>query len=133
MSAPFSIGTVGHFGLAVSDPRKSADWYVKMLGMHVEFEYEDGIAIGSDGVTIALHRGAPHPATIGHVSFHLKDVRALEAALGHLRACGADLEDPGDEIGPEGPDSPHVGLWVHDPDGYRLELNVQNGARDFGF
>ena len=38
-----------------------------------------------------------------------------------------DLEDPGDEIGPEAPGSPHMGLWFHDLDGYRWELSVQRG------
>ena len=34
-----------------------------------------------------------------------------------------------DEIGPEAPGSPHMGLWFVDPDGYRWELSVQNGAK----
>jgi catechol 2,3-dioxygenase-like lactoylglutathione lyase family enzyme len=51
--------------------------------------------------------------------------------VGGLPAGGqglADLEDPGDEIGPEAPGSPHMGLWFHDPDGYRWELSVQDAA-----
>jgi hypothetical protein len=40
------------------------------------------------------------------------------------------IEDPGHEIGPETDGSPHVALWLHDLDGYRLELSVQNGAKD---
>jgi hypothetical protein len=51
----------------------------------------------------------------------------LRKALAHLKSVGADLEDLGDEIGPEGPGSPHMGLWFHDPDGYRWELSVQGG------
>ncbi|GAC1405625.1 MAG: hypothetical protein NVSMB64_10630 [Candidatus Velthaea sp.] len=124
----FTIGTVGHFGLAVSDPRRSADWYLQNFGMHEEFIYEEGVAVGSDGVTIAFFRGTPRPETIGHVSFHLPTVTALRAALAHLLSNGVSVEDPGDEIGPEAPGSPHVGIWLHDPDGYRLELSVQNGA-----
>jgi len=49
----------------------------------------------------------------------------LRKALDHLKKIGAELEDPGDEIGPEAPGSPHTGLWFHDPDGYRWELSVQ--------
>jgi len=41
----------------------------------------------------------------------------------------ADLEDPGDEIGPEAAGSKHLGLWFHDPDGYRWELSVQNALK----
>lgn len=38
-----------------------------------------------------------------------------------------NVEDPGDEIGPEAEGSPHMGLWFHDPNGYRWELSVQGG------
>jgi catechol 2,3-dioxygenase-like lactoylglutathione lyase family enzyme len=62
------------------------------------------------------------------MSFHLADMNALRAALAALREGGVDLEDPGDEIGPEAEGSPHLALWFHDPDGYRWELSVQNGA-----
>jgi len=51
-------------------------------------------------------------------------MRALREALADLKAKGVDLEDPGDEIGPEGPGSKNMGLWFHDPDGYRWELSV---------
>ncbi|MEY2574336.1 MAG: hypothetical protein QOJ87_2549, partial [Verrucomicrobiota bacterium] len=34
-------------------------------------------------------------------------------------------EDPGHEIGPEAPGSPHLGIWFRDLDGYRWELSVQ--------
>jgi catechol 2,3-dioxygenase-like lactoylglutathione lyase family enzyme len=125
---PFTVGVVGHFGLAVRDPRKSARWWERTLGFSEEFKFEDGIAIGNDNVTIALHKGKPAPETIGHMSFHLPNRRALTRALAHLKKVKADLEDPGDEIGPEAPGSPHIGLWFHDPDGYRWELSVQGGA-----
>jgi catechol 2,3-dioxygenase-like lactoylglutathione lyase family enzyme len=54
----------------------------------------------------------------------------LRSALETLREHGVKLEDPGDEIGPESKDSPHLGLWFHDPDGYRWELSVQNGTKE---
>jgi predicted lactoylglutathione lyase len=62
------------------------------------------------------------------MSFHLHDMRALRSALTQLKKKHVELEDPGDEIGPEAPGSPHYGLWFHDPDGYRWELSVQNAA-----
>jgi len=62
------------------------------------------------------------------MSFHVADMKTLRTALAALRSSGVELEDPGDEIGPEGPGSPHLGLWFHDADGYRWELSVQNGA-----
>lgn len=129
MNIPFTLGAVGHFGLAVHDPKKSAGWFERALGLKKQFEFEDGIAIGNENVTIALHKGKPSPETFGHMSFHLPNMAALRKALGHLKKCKVELEDPGDEIGPEAPGSKHMGLWFHDPDGYRWELSVQDGKK----
>ena len=127
MKVPFKLGVVGHFGLAVRDPKKSARWFERALGLKKEFEFDGGVAIGNDNVTIALHKGKPSPGTLDHMSFHLPNMTTLRKALAHLKKVGVELEDPGDEIGPEGPGSPHKGLWFHDPDGYRWELSVQGG------
>jgi catechol 2,3-dioxygenase-like lactoylglutathione lyase family enzyme len=127
MKVPFKVGTVGHFGLAVRNPKKSAKWFERALGLKKEFEFGGGVAIGNDNVTIELHKGKPSPRTLDHMSFHLPNMATLRKALAHLKKIGVDLEDPGDEIGPEGPGSPHRGLWFHDPDGYRWELSVQGG------
>jgi catechol 2,3-dioxygenase-like lactoylglutathione lyase family enzyme len=54
MKVPFTIGTVGHFGLAVRDPQRSAEWFTRVLGLRKEFEFEGGVAVGNDNVTIAL-------------------------------------------------------------------------------
>jgi len=124
---PFELGVVGHFGLAVRDPKKSAKWFERALGLKKEFEFGNGVAIGNDNVTIALFKGKPSPETIDHMSFHLPNMATLRKALEHLKSIEADLEDPGDEIGPESQGSKHVGVWFHDPDGYRWELSVQGG------
>ena len=131
---PFTVGVVGHFGLAVRDPRKSAQWWERALGLERQFEFDDGVAVGNDNVTIALQKGKPSPATLDHMSFHLPKsgpdgLTTLRKALAHLQSIGADLEDPGDEIGPEAPGSKNMGLWFHDPDGYRWELSVQGDRR----
>jgi catechol 2,3-dioxygenase-like lactoylglutathione lyase family enzyme len=129
MKVPFTLGTVGHFGLAVRSPKRSANWFGRVLGLEKQFEFEDGIAVGNDYVTIALMKGKPSPQTIEHMSFHLPNVTRLRKALQHLKKMKVDLEDPGDEIGPESPGSPHMGLWFRDPDGYRWELSVQNARK----
>ena len=126
---PFTLGVVGHFGLAVRDPKKSANWFERALGLKKEFEFGNGIAIGNKNVTIALFKGKPGPKTFEHMSFHLPNMTTLRKALTHLKEISATLEDPGDEIGPEGPDSPHMGLWFHDPVGYGWELSVQNARK----
>ena len=129
MKVPFTLGVVGHFGLAVRDPKKSAKWFERVLGLEEQFEFESGVAVGNDSVTIALHKGKPSPETIDHMSFHLPNMSKLRQALDHLKKHKVDIEDPGDEIGPEAPGSLHMGLWFHDPDGYRWELSVQNAKK----
>ena len=39
------------------------------------------------------------------MSFHLPSMAKLRRALEHLKRVGAEIEDPGDEIGPEAPGS----------------------------
>jgi catechol 2,3-dioxygenase-like lactoylglutathione lyase family enzyme len=129
MKHPFKLGVVGHFGLAVRDPKKSAKWFSRVLGLRKEFEFENGVAVGNDNVTIALFKGKQSPETLDHMSFHLPNMSILRKALKHLKKHKVDLEDPGHEIGPEAPGSPHMGIWFHDPDGYRWEFSVQNGRR----
>jgi len=127
MKIPFELGLVGHFGLAVRDPKESALWFQRVLGLRKEFEFDNGIAVGNENVTIALFKGKPSPETLDHMSFHLPNMSILRKALEHLKERQVDIEDPGDEIGPEAPGSPNMGVWFHDPDGYRWELSVQGG------
>jgi catechol 2,3-dioxygenase-like lactoylglutathione lyase family enzyme len=124
------LGAVGHFSLAVGDPERSARFWTKNFDLEEIFRFDDGIAVSNDAITIALFKGKPDPSALEHMSFHLPDMRALRSALAQLKKNSVDLEDPGDEIGPEGPGSPHYGLWFHDPDGYRWELSVQNAAAE---
>ena len=76
MKVPFTIGTVGHFGLAVRDPQRSAKWFMRVLGLRKEFEFEGGVAVGNDNVTIVFSKGKPSPKTIGHMSFHLPNMNS---------------------------------------------------------
>src|ERR1700681_1792896 len=110
------LGHVGHFGLAVRNPDASAAWWQADLDLEEILRLADGLGLSDDNVTIVLSKGKPQPATIGHMSFHVADMKTLRRALTTLRKNGVDLEDPGDEIGPEAPGSPHLGLWFHDPD-----------------
>ena len=124
------LGVVGHFGLAVRDPKASAAWWKSHFDLHEIFSGDDYVGLSNANVTIVLQAGVPHPGVLGHMSFHVADMNHLRRALTVLRDNGVKLEDPGDEIGPEAPGSLHLGLWFHDPDGYRWELSVQNGARE---
>ena len=119
------LGTVGHFGLAVREPKKSARWWRRIFDLETLFEGLDYVGLTNENITIVLMKGVPRPKTIEHVSFHLPNVKRLREALTLLKKHGVAVEDPGDEIGPEAPGSQNMGLWFHDPDGYRWELNVQ--------
>jgi catechol 2,3-dioxygenase-like lactoylglutathione lyase family enzyme len=127
---PVPLGKVGHFSLAVKDPERSAKFWTSNFDLKEIFRFEDGIAISNDAVTMALFKGKPDSQVMEHMSFHLQTMRELRAALEELRKNGVRLEDPGDEIGPEASGSPHMGLWFYDPDGYRWELSVQDGAAE---
>jgi catechol 2,3-dioxygenase-like lactoylglutathione lyase family enzyme len=124
MKVPFTLGTVGHFGSAVANPKRSPKWFQHALGLTIEFEYEDGVAVSNENVTIALFKGKPSPETIAHMAFHLPNMVKLSRVLEHLKEEGVELKDPGNEIGPEAPGSSNMGLSFHDPDGYRWELSV---------
>lgn len=126
MKVPFTLGAVWHFGLAVRDPRVSARWFMRVLGLSKQFEYEGGVGIGNANVLIVFSKGKPSPKTIGHVAFHLPTMTALKKALAHLKKLKVQVEDPGDEIGPVAEGSKSVGIWFSDPDGYRWELAVQS-------
>lgn len=119
------LGTVGHFGLAVRDPKKSARWWRKIFDLETLFKDDGYVGLTNDSVTIVLMKGIPRAKTFGHMSFHLPNMRALREALATLKKHRVEIEDPGDEIGPEAPGSPNMGLWFKDPDGYRWELSVQ--------
>ncbi|MBV8281706.1 MAG: VOC family protein [Candidatus Eremiobacteraeota bacterium] len=121
---PLKLGTVGHFGITVRDPHKSARWWIDTLNVKKAFDFPGGVVIGSKDVSIVLIKGEPHPEVIDHVSFHLPSMAALKSALAELKRKGVALEDPGDEIGPEAEGSKNVGLWFRDTDGYRWELSV---------
>lgn len=123
------LGTVGHFGLAVRDPRKSARWWRSIFDFKVRFEGDGYVGLTNDQITIGFVKGVPRPKTIGHMSFHVRSMKELSEALRLLKRHRVDVEDPGDEIGPEYPGSVNMGLWFRDPDGYRWELSVQGGGK----
>jgi catechol 2,3-dioxygenase-like lactoylglutathione lyase family enzyme len=120
------LGAVWHFSVAVVDPDASARFWTANFELREMFRSDDAIALTNGTIVIGLFGGTPHPEAIDHLSFHIDGMRALGDALATLTGNGVDVEDPGDEIGPAWPGSPHMGLWFHDPDGYRWELSVEN-------
>ena len=122
------LGAVWHFSLAVRDPEKSAQFWTTNFDLEEMFRSDEAIGLTNEAIIIGLFKGTPHPDTIDHLSFQVDTMRSLRDALATLKKNGVKLEDPGDEIGPTSPGSLHMGLWFHDPDGYRWELSVQNAT-----
>jgi catechol 2,3-dioxygenase-like lactoylglutathione lyase family enzyme len=119
------LGAVSHFNISVDDPGASAAWWISNFDLDEWSRSDRGILLGNDAIMIGLVKGSPVSGVLGHLAFRTSDVDALVVARDALRANGVDLEDPGNEIGPVAPGSASVGLWFHDPDGYRWELYVE--------
>jgi catechol 2,3-dioxygenase-like lactoylglutathione lyase family enzyme len=124
------LAAIWHFSLAVKDPQKTAEFWTKNCDLQEMFRSDEVVAFTNRAIIIAFFKGTPHPETIDHLAFRLDSMRALRDALATLQKNGVALEDPGDEIGPTAPGSGHMGLWFHDPDGYRWELSVEDGASE---
>ena len=68
MKVPFTVGDVGHFGLAVRSPKRSAKWFERALGLKKQFEFDGGIA---DWKQKRNHRLAQGKALAGHARSHV--------------------------------------------------------------
>jgi hypothetical protein len=90
---PIKLGTVGHFGLAVPNPARSGRWWIKTLSLKKKFSFPSGMVVGNDAVDIVLFEGTPRPRTIDHVSFHVRSMRELRAALAGLTRKKVKLEN----------------------------------------
>ena len=116
-----------HINLPVSNLGRSRDWWVKSLGLKVEFEVPDTRTVAlndGEGFAIFLHE-KPNVAPNGiALWFQVDDVDATYAellALG-VRSHSAPEEFP--------PDSPTMRIaFVQDPDGNLIELVQPLGLR----
>jgi hypothetical protein len=54
------------FQLAVRDPKKSAQWFQR-ASLRKGFEFENGVAVGNENVTIVLFEGKPSPEARAYV------------------------------------------------------------------
>lgn len=112
---------IRHLALTVRDPRKSADFYLSVIGLDGDAREEPwGYRVNlRDGFMLALIRGEPLPTGLsGAVHFGCplpRRERALEVRE-RLRQAGVrevEWEDSED----------YVGVKVEDPDGYVVELS----------
>jgi catechol 2,3-dioxygenase-like lactoylglutathione lyase family enzyme len=109
-----------HLGLSVRDPRRSADFYLSVVGLDgVAREEPWGYRIDlPDGFMMALIEGEPIPpaaADTVHFGCTLPDRDAALAVREKLQRAGVreiEWEDSAE----------YAGVKIEDPDGYVVEL-----------
>jgi catechol 2,3-dioxygenase-like lactoylglutathione lyase family enzyme len=126
------VSKLDHVALAVSDWRRSRDWYAEMLGLTLEFELADGGAarLGAaalkdeDGLTLFLEQASGEIAPCACVHyFQVADVDVTYAALS--RKGVAFLRPPQKQFW-------GYGAELADPDGHLLRLWDENSMREKG-
>ena len=110
---------LNHVSLAVSDRRRSADFYGRYFGLTRRLHDDEHLLILSDdaGSVLALSTAAA-PARLPpehHFGFQLADGEQVRAARERFKADGVEETDWQD-------DGTFVRVQVADPDGYRVEL-----------
>ena len=109
---------LNHLLIVVRDARRSRDWYVKQMGLHVEFEVKEPnfVALEDDwGMALLVAQGKPAKgAASGFViHFEVEDVDARYRALKRRRV--KIVHPPKRTAWGYGPE-------LHDPDGYVVRL-----------
>jgi glyoxylase I family protein len=135
--APPIFRRVMYVGLSVTDARRSAEWYRRVLGMLVERENFGGGAWPSDWDEVLLvHPGSglrigllQHPSNDGtpfsefrtgldHVELEVGSMRELDAWRRHLNEQAVSYSGA----------RPHI-VTFRDPDNIQLELFCPEGSR----
>ncbi len=83
-----------HYVLAVHDVRRSADWYVSMLGFRIVAEPDGWIFVAKDDCMVMLGECPDdmHPSELGcHSYFAYLRVADADSYYDNLKAKGADL------------------------------------------
>jgi catechol 2,3-dioxygenase-like lactoylglutathione lyase family enzyme len=83
-----------HYVLAVHDVRRSAEFYVRMLGFRIVAEPDGWIFVGKDGCMIMIGEcpNDIHPSVLGcHNYFAYLRVSDADQYYSDLKAKGADL------------------------------------------
>ncbi|HZR71051.1 MAG TPA: VOC family protein [Burkholderiales bacterium] len=110
-----------HLAIAVSDWRRSRDWYVEHLGLELEFEVpERGVAALRDDFDTTLFVSEPTtdlPLVAGEKGCILTmQVDDVEATCRRLAGTAVDVVHPPRRV------EWGYGAEVRDPDGYRIRL-----------
>jgi len=110
-----------HISLAVNDPDRSLAFYEQIFGVKEYYRDENSIQVlgpGSHDV-IAFDRDVTNSGKLGgiaHFGFRLVDPGDIDAAVDEVKRAGGKLIRRG-EFAPGFPFA-----YVHDPDGYEIEI-----------
>ena len=81
--ATISSPVLRHVHITVEDPRGLAQWYVRVLGLHVVHEFRDKLVIvgGVDGCQLGFEQGQPigRPENL-HLILRVADIDAVSPA-----------------------------------------------------
>ena len=121
------IERIDHIVLTASDIMRTADFYVRVLGMQPVVFGDGRRALAFGAQKINLHQAglefepkAAYPAP-GSVDICLIARTPLEQVTEHLRACGVEIvEGPVTRTGATGT---ITSIYVRDPDGNLVEVS----------
>ncbi|MFH8256924.1 VOC family protein [Streptomyces roseolus] len=133
-----AIGTLNtaHIGINVTDLDRSLRFYGEVLGFEtIGVGDADGrryAFLGQDGrLTLTLWQQAEggyeaNRAGLHHLAFQAESIEKVREAEAALKARDVDFAYDGVVALREGATA--AGIFFHDPDGTRLEINVPQGA-----
>jgi glyoxylase I family protein len=134
MKNRIKVGPLHNVMLTVSDPKRSARFYIDVLGFQLSAEFEDGPMLTNGSMYLFLFPPPGKPIEgdrfdedrigLQHISFSLDGLHTLQEAErildGHEVPHGL-IEDFGPDIG-------LYSLRMRDPDNIQIELLAPYGA-----
>ena len=117
---PVKTHGLTHIALAVKDPRRSFDFYRRLLGVVAIYRSPDFIQAQTPGsrdvIVFERGRNAGKAGGVAHFGFRLTSPADLPAALRAIKAAGGTIKSHGEFV----PGEPYV--FFSDPDSYEVEI-----------
>lgn len=130
MSNTIRTGHANHLRLTVTDPKRSREFYTRLLGFEVLMEFPDGALVGNGSLVLGLRNGPdpdrsdqkdrfdPNCVGLDHLALTVAGHDELTAAarlLDEHEVAHGEIIDLGDGFG-------LYVMMLEDPDGIQLEL-----------
>jgi catechol 2,3-dioxygenase-like lactoylglutathione lyase family enzyme len=123
VAAALDITAIDHVQINARHAKKSADWYVRVLGLKAvgaaDEANEEIARVGTaDGLLVSLRKLSP-PGKVDHIAFRTNVGR--DEIAKELKARGVAYAPP-DKNGPPGD-------YIVDPDGVRIQLMPKTASK----